>query len=148
MNENTKAVTIRGQKFESCSAAARHFKLTTAAISHAKRRGRLETVGLGDSESSNNAARPVTVRGIPYGSVSEAASRLDVSEITVRRALDAGPEAVEALGLVTIRTDLNRDELVELNDEVRRGGYKNLGELMGELARDYLAEQQAKLSRK
>ena len=144
MTKTIKPIKIREHTFESCSAAARFFKLTTAAISHAKRRGRLDTVGLGSSDSGGNAARPVTVRGVAYSSVSEAASRLDISEITVRRALEAGPEAVEALGLVTVRTDLNRDELVELEDEVRRGGFKNLGELLGELARDYLAEQQAK----
>lgn len=80
-------LTIRGVEYPSLAAAAKAFGISVAAICIARRRGRLETVGL---DPKKTAATPVTIRGVTYPSQYAAAKALGLSTTTIWNALERG----------------------------------------------------------
>ena len=72
-------VTIRGKTYPSHGAAAADIGTTRAAISQAKRRGRLNSVGL-----SHPASVETTVDGVTYPSRAEASRQTGVPYVSLR----------------------------------------------------------------
>lgn len=70
-----KPIEIQGMTFASMTEAAQHFGVSVTAIHHAKRRGRLHTVGDG---SRFHTYRPCEVAGKEYPSLQHAAADLGV----------------------------------------------------------------------
>ena len=45
-----KPIEIQGKSFASMTLAAKHFGVTVTAIHHAKKRGKLDSIGIGSSQ--------------------------------------------------------------------------------------------------
>mgnify|MGYP007100042869 CR=1 FL=1 len=80
-------LTIRGITYQSQNAAAKAFGISGAAVSIAKKKGRLDTVGL---DPKKTEAYPVVIRGVEYPSQYAAAKALNVSPTTIWNALERG----------------------------------------------------------
>lgn len=93
-------LVIRKKKFANADEVAAHFGLTRHAVMSARLRGRLDYIGLHPSQTrvrSGAAPTPVTIRGKTYPSAKVAASRLNVSQPTIVKALTKGTQ--DAVGL-------------------------------------------------
>lgn len=80
-------VTIRGVDYPSQLAAAKALGISVSAICNAKKRGRLDTVGLNPKKTEPS---PVFIRGVTYPSQYAAAKALGVSPTTIWNALERG----------------------------------------------------------
>src|SRR5690606_35809511 len=80
------------QKYESMAAAAKALRVSTSAISMAKKRGYLHRVAAPflQDKNHNGTKCPILVRGVKYPSIRRAAQALKVSHSTIVRSLDKG----------------------------------------------------------
>lgn len=74
----SRPVTIRGVAYDSGKEAAEALGVHPGVVSHARKNGWLEGVGLG-------VGRPITVEGVKYESGAAAARALGVAECTISR---------------------------------------------------------------
>lgn len=102
-------VTIDGTRFDSLTAAGRHFGVTAGAVKHALRHGTLHRLGTG---RVGPEPAPVTIRGTTYADARAAAADLDVELATVRNAMSKG--CLDRVGLGRPLRDVGRDEFARL----------------------------------
>ena len=82
-------ITIRGVTYASAAAAAQAFGVTRENIYMARARGRLESVGLG-MRGNQARAKPVTLCGLHFASVKQAAQAVGCHPDTLARRLRVG----------------------------------------------------------
>lgn len=94
-------VTIRGVTYPGPDEAAAAFGISRKAIINAARKGRLEYVGIPSHKTRRRHGvepAPVRVRGKVFPDVKAAARRFNVSEETIRCAINRGREDFVGLG--------------------------------------------------
>jgi predicted DNA-binding protein (UPF0251 family) len=79
-------VEIRGVAYESIGEAARALGVSQQAVSSARKRGRLQFVGLG-LRGNPSATKPITIQGVDYPSRTNAAEILGVSKSAISHAI-------------------------------------------------------------
>lgn len=82
-----KPLVIRGVEYPSLSAAAADLGVSIPAVCNARKRGRLDTVGL---DPVDTRPMPITIRGVEYPSQYAAAKALRVTTSTIWNALERG----------------------------------------------------------
>ncbi len=90
-----KQVEIAGQMYPSMTVAAKELGVSLSAISHAKRRGRLHSVGVGRGNKIDHLG-PIEIGGTSYATITDAAAAWGVSRasmsafVRVSRLIESG----------------------------------------------------------
>lgn len=79
MAHNATPVTVRGRRFPSLTAAARHFSISVAAVSTAVQAGRADRIGAGTTRRQK-----IEINGAEFRSLHEAARQLGIPYSTLR----------------------------------------------------------------
>ena len=86
-------VTIRGVEYPSAQVAAEALGVKRDTIYRARAENRLDQVGLGGAGTPRErVGKPVTIRGVEYRSMGEAAQALGVTRQAVHQAVKRGAE--------------------------------------------------------
>lgn len=99
MHHSAKPVVIRGEWYPSATQAAKAIGVSVPAVINAKKRGSLDMVGLGARAGKPRASGvPVTIRGVKYSSMKDAADALGLCRSTISSAQRSGQLDKAGLG--------------------------------------------------